>query len=206
MFFNVASIANMCPFSDTIGSGIISIVIGIYKFRLSLLEILKENKDHNCSLTIWYIWNAINDQVSKILVRDPQEILIFAENEATLWDEATSGWTDFRSSNMLPHPMCFLTSQGTVVSLMAPGMRMIFSGLGWYYFQEEVVGKIMGVRNLLIILSPLQFELESFIWILHWMLTKQKTTVAFAIDCSNLVKMVADWFVFSVYLEEFGRR
>lgn len=77
--------------------------------------------------------------------------------------------------------------------------------MGWIYFQDTGYGVLMGARNLRPSLIPLHTELEVLIWVMHYMISQQKTIVSFATNCVELVKMVehpSDWPSFDVYLEE----
>ena len=66
----------------------------------------------------------------------------------------------------------------------------------------------MGAMNLRRSLSPLHAECEALIWAMKCMKTLQFPDVVFAMDCSQLVKMVStpeEWTAFSTHLEEFNR-
>ncbi|XP_024006411.1 uncharacterized protein LOC112082928 [Eutrema salsugineum] len=81
-------------------------------------------------------------------------------------------------------------------------------GLGWYLFKECTIDKVMGAQKVRRSLTPLHAEMEAFICAMHCMLKNQKTAVAFATDCSELVKMVStpeEWPAFTLHLEEIGK-
>ncbi|XP_024015899.1 uncharacterized protein LOC112089154 [Eutrema salsugineum] len=66
----------------------------------------------------------------------------------------------------------------------------------------------MGAQNVRRSLSALHAELEALIWAMHCMILNQKKEVAFATDCSEILKMVAtpdEWPAFAQHLEEIGR-
>ncbi|XP_024009429.1 uncharacterized protein LOC112084511 [Eutrema salsugineum] len=81
----------------------------------------------------------------------------------------------------------------------------LLTGLGWYFFKEDATERIMGTQNVRRSLTPLHAEIEALIWAMHCMLENQKMEVAFATDCSELVKMVStpeEWPAFDLHLEE----
>ncbi|CAA7028528.1 unnamed protein product [Microthlaspi erraticum] len=65
------------------------------------------------------------------------------------------------------------------------------AGLGWYYFNTNTPGKLMGGCNLRRGISPLQAELEALIWAMQCMLRTGKLRMVFQTDCSDVVKMVS---------------
>lgn len=97
-------------------------------------------------------------------------------------------------------PRCFIDSSWKE--------SVIFSGLVRFYFQGTTEGTLMGSKKLRRSLPPLHAELEKLILAIHSQIFHQKTAVAFATNCSELVKMVyvpAEWPAFAVDLEEFAR-
>ncbi|XP_024006632.1 uncharacterized protein LOC112083131 [Eutrema salsugineum] len=66
----------------------------------------------------------------------------------------------------------------------------------------------MGAQKVRRSLSALHAEVEALIWAMHCMIPNQKKEVAFATDCSEMVKMVStpdEWPAFALHLEEIGR-
>ncbi|ESQ51066.1 hypothetical protein EUTSA_v10023166mg [Eutrema salsugineum] len=69
------------------------------------------------------------------------------------------------------------------------------SGFGWYYFKDGLEEKILGARNVQRSLPPLHAELEGLLWAILCMSANRKMEVAFATDCSELVKMLLNFFL-----------
>ena len=64
----------------------------------------------------------------------------------------------------------------------------------------------MGVRNVRASLSHLHAEMEALLWAMECMRNLHHFKVTFAMDCSQLVKMVSEqeeWSSFASYLEDF---
>ena len=60
-------------------------------------------------------------------------------------------------------------------------------------------------RNVRAALSPLHAEVEALIWAMECMRNLRQFQVTFAMDCSQLVKMVSEpekWSAFEMYLED----
>ena len=79
-----------------------------------------------------------------------------------------------------------------------------FAGQWWYSTLKGFDG-LLGARNTRAIQSPLHSEIETLIWAMKCMRNLRQFTVTFAIDYSQLVKMVSkpeEWPVFASYLED----
>ena len=68
---------------------------------------------------------------------------------------------------------------------------IIFSGQGWLSTLEGFDG-LLGARNVRAILSPLHAEMEALLWAMECMRNLRQFQVTFAIDCSQLMKMVSE--------------
>ena len=83
-----------------------------------------------------------------------------------------------------------------------------FSGQEWFCRGVGSEEKMMRTMNLRRSLSALHTECEAFIWAMECMKTLDFSDVVFAIDCSQLVKMVSspdEWPAFATHMEEFRR-
>ena len=67
----------------------------------------------------------------------------------------------------------------------------IFTGQGWLSRKSGSTYVMMGAMNLRRSLSPLNAECEALIWAMKCMKTIQFSDVIFAMDYSQLVKMVS---------------
>ena len=79
-----------------------------------------------------------------------------------------------------------------------------YSGQGWYNTVEGFVG-LMGVRNVMTSFSPLPSEVEALIWAMECTRKLSQFQVTFAMNCSQLVKIVSEpeeWPAFESYLED----
>ena len=74
---------------------------------------------------------------------------------------------------------------------MVPGKRDNFSIQGWFSTLEGFDG-LMGVRNVRASLSPLHAEMKALLWAMECMRNLRQFQVAFATDCSQLMKMVSE--------------
>ena len=84
----------------------------------------------------------------------------------------------------------------------------LYTGQGWVYRKNESTDTMMGAMSIRRSLSPLHAECEALIWAMECMKTLQISEVVFAIECSQLVKMVSTptkWPVFTTHMEEFLR-
>lgn len=67
----------------------------------------------------------------------------------------------------------------------------VFSGQGWYNTLEGYVG-LMGAPNIRVSLSPLRSEMGALLWVIEHMRNLRQFRTTFAIDCSQLIKMVSE--------------
>ena len=159
--------------------------------------------DHQFACILWYIWKGRNNKVFSNLDVDPRDTLKLAEIESTLWAEAhnlnvqrTSHQVGIRTLPTIPGRWCFIDSLWKD--------KDIRSGQGWYSTLEGFDG-LMGARNTIASLSPLHAEVEALIWVMECMRNLRQFQVKFAMDCSQLVKMVSEpeeWPAFANYLED----
>ena len=79
-----------------------------------------------------------------------------------------------------------------------------YSGQEWYSILEGFQG-LMGARNSRACISPLHAEMEALIWAMECMRNVHQFQISFAMDCSQLVKMVSEpeeWPVFESYMHD----
>jgi len=162
---------------------------------------------------IWYISKARNEKVFENVDKDPKEILLLAEKDVQLWQEAQVEFhTESHGSLNLETPIrvrdlsqdspfsgfwCFIDRSWKASDQ--------FSGTGWFCLSSLGESPTMGATNVRRSLSPLHTEVEALLWAMKCINGADNQDVAFFTDCSDLVKMVSsptEWPTFSVYLEE----
>ena len=118
------------------------------------------------------------------------DTLKLAETESTLWADAqilNEQRTTLQIVDMIlpsiPGRWCF--TDGSCKE------GDIFSGQGWLNTLEGFDG-LLGARNVRASLSPLHAEMEAFRWAMECMRNLRQFQVTFAMDCSQLVKMVSE--------------
>ena len=133
---------------------------------------------------------------------NPMDTLKLAETESTLWAEAQV----LHDQRTAPQINAILPS--------IPGKRCFtddswkegssFSGQGWFSTLEGFDG-LLGARNVRASLSSFHAEMEALLWAMECMRNLRQFQVTFAMDCSQLVKMVSEteeWPAFASYLED----
>ena len=135
----------------------------------------------------------------------PQDSLQYTEAESTLWIKAQTSLTQRVTQTRevvlttLPHiPGGWCFTDGSWKD------QDNYSGQGWY---STLAGfdRLMRATNTRASLSLLHSELEVLIWTIESMRNLRKFHVAFATDCSQLVKMILEpkeWPAFATYLED----
>ncbi|KAL0853545.1 hypothetical protein Bca101_058697 [Brassica carinata] len=162
-------------------------------------------EDHHFAWILWYIWKGWNNKVFSNLDMDPRDTLKLAETESLLWTEAQQQAAQKQGQIVQPVELDLPIRVGrwcfTDGSWKA---NDTFSGQGWYSTLEGFEG-LMGARNTRASQSPLHTEVEALIWTMECMRNLRQYHVRFAMDCSQLVKMVSEpeeWPAFAVYLED----
>jgi len=146
-------------------------------------------EDHHFAWILWYIWKGRINKVFSNLDMDPRDTLKLAETESTLWAEAqilkdqNTGTQVQASLPSIPGRWCFTDGSWKEGDM--------FSGQGWFSTLEGFEG-LMGARNVRASLTHLHAEMESLLWAMECMKNLRQFQVAFATDCSQLVKMVSE--------------
>ena len=74
-----------------------------------------------------------------------------------------------------------------------------------FYLIHKSLLRLLGARNVRASLSPFHAEMEAVFWAMEYMKNLRQFQVTFAMDCSQLVKMVSEpeeWPTFANYLED----
>ena len=160
-------------------------------------------EDHQFAWILLYIWKARNNKVFSNLDDDPRETLNLAELESTLWTEA-----HVINSPRLVHEARNIPNSRTTWRWCYTDCswkdKDLFSGQGWFSTLPGFEG-LLGTRNVRACLSPLHAEMETLIRAMESMKNLRQFRVTFAMDCSQLVKMVSEpeeWPAFESYLED----
>ncbi|KAL0753020.1 hypothetical protein Bca101_090688 [Brassica carinata] len=134
---------------------------------------------------LWYIWKGWNNKVLCNLDIDPMDTLTFPETESTLWAEAqrTTPHIEAVTLPSIPGRWCFTDGSWEE--------KDIFSRQGWFSTLAGFDG-LMGARNVRASLSPLHAEMEALLLAVECMRNLRQFQVTFAMDCSQLVKMVSE--------------
>ena len=121
---------------------------------------------------------------------DPRDTLNLAETESKLWAEAQvkniqqpSQQVEVRHCPRRTGPWCFIDGFWKD--------KEYYSDEGWYNILEGFDG-LLGARNIRASLSPFHSEMEALIWVMECMRNLHQYYVTFAMDCSQLVKMVSE--------------
>ena len=140
---------------------------------------------------IWYIWKNRNNKIFNNRDGNPQEILRYAEVESEVWAEAQTtiperqvlGPQKFEWQASGQSKICFIDGSWKENDK--------FTGQEWFCREVGSEEKMMGAMNLRRSLPALHAECEALIWAMECMKTHDFSDVVFAIDCSQLVKMVS---------------
>ena len=121
---------------------------------------------------------------------DPRETLQIAELESSLWAEAQVVNDPTRGHQV--HITSTLATSGRWCFIDGSWKdKDLFSGQDWFSTLQGFEG-LLGARNVRACLSPLHAEMEALIWAMECMKNLRQFHETFAMDCSQLVKMVSE--------------